>query len=99
MAEDCDFPGWLAQLEQFRSSEIEIFVPGHGMPGGKAGLELEQRFILAMQDLVANAIANGKSLKEILALPLPAPFAAWEAFASRNQNNFRTLYAKLAGGK
>ncbi len=97
IAEDCSLQGWMEQLGGFIRSDVEVFVPGHGGLGGKANLEMEQSYLVSMREMVSEAIGAGKTLTEILAKPLPDPFADWRFFEARNQNNVRSLFKILSG--
>jgi glyoxylase-like metal-dependent hydrolase (beta-lactamase superfamily II) len=93
----CDPPAWVAQLEEFERSEIEIFVPGHGPVGTKADVTLEKDYILMLEDWVAQAIEKGELVEEVLKRPLPAPFDAWSADGLPAEYNVRALYERLSG--
>jgi glyoxylase-like metal-dependent hydrolase (beta-lactamase superfamily II) len=93
----CDPQAWVAQLEGFERSEIEVFVPGHGPVGTKADVALEKEYILMLQDWVAQAIEKGEPVEAILQRPLPAPFDAWSVDGLPAEYNVRALYERMSG--
>ena len=93
----CDPRAWVAQLEGFERSRIEVFVPGHGPVGTKADIALEREYILMLEDWVAQAIGKGEPIEEVLKRPLPAPFDAWSIDGLPGDYNVRALYECLSG--
>lgn len=93
----CDPRAWVAQLEEFERSEIEVFVPGHGPVGTKADIALEREYILMLQDWVTQVLEKGEPVEEVLKQPLPAPFDAWSADGLPAEHNVRALYERLSG--
>jgi cyclase len=93
----CDPQAWVAQLEGFERSEIEVFVPGHGPVGTKADIALVREYILLLEDWVAQAIEKGEPVEAILQRPLPAPFDAWSVDGLPAEYNVRALYERLSG--
>jgi len=93
----CDPQAWVAQLEEFERSEIEVFVPGHGPVGTQADVALEREYILMLQDWVTQALEKGEPVEAILKRPLPVPFDAWSIDGLPAEYNVRALYERLAG--
>lgn len=87
---------WVAQLEGFERSEIEVFVPGHGPVGTKADVALEREYILLLEAWVAQAVERGEPVEEVLKRPMPAPFDAWSADGLPAEHNVRALYERMS---
>jgi cyclase len=92
----CDPRAWVAQLEGFERSEIEVFVPGHGPVGSKADVSLEREYILMLENWVAQAIEKGEPVESVLQRPLPKPFDAWSIDGLPAEYNVRALYERLS---
>lgn len=93
----CDPDAWMAWLAQAEGFDAEIFVPGHGPVGSKADLVSQRRYIAALEGMIADAIAEGKSVEEALARPLPA-FEAWIAAGpGRWEDNVVSAYERQLG--
>ncbi len=92
-----DPEAWVQQIEQMLAWDVETFVPGHGPVGGKAHLEREKQYIVALQAMVREAIAAGRSLDDLLKQRLPAPFDAWSADGTAGAYNLRFVYERMSG--
>jgi glyoxylase-like metal-dependent hydrolase (beta-lactamase superfamily II) len=93
----CDPQAWVAQLEGFERSEIEVFVPGHGPVGTKADVALEREYILMLEDWVTQALGRGEPVEEVLKQSLPVPFDAWSIDGLPAEHNVRAMYELLSG--
>lgn len=93
----CDPAAWVAQLEKLEQSDVETFVPGHGLVGTKADITLERRYITALEALVSWAIQEDESVEAILQRRLPAPFDAWSDDGTPLEGNVRLLHQRLSG--
>jgi glyoxylase-like metal-dependent hydrolase (beta-lactamase superfamily II) len=93
----CDSQAWVAQLEGFERSEIEVFVPGHGSVGTKTDITLEKKYILMLEGWVAQALEKGEPVEKVLKRPMPAPFDAWSIDGLPADHNVRALYERLSG--
>jgi cyclase len=87
-------PDWIAWLENLATWDVEIFVPGHGPLGGKADLDLEARYIRALEDMVLRVVRGGGSVEDALLQILPSPFDAWQATGRRFEANVRASYER-----
>ena len=87
-------PEWIVQLEEMAGWDVQTFVPGHGPLGSSADLELEARYIQALEELVQNVVKQGGAVEDALQQRLPAPFDAWQAVGIRFETNVRSAYAR-----
>lgn len=93
----CDPQAWMAWLAQAEAFDVEVFVPGHGLPGTKADLARQRAYIAALEALVAGVLAEGGAVKEALARPLPG-FETWiAASAARWEANVYSSYERQSG--
>lgn len=84
---------WLRILARLSALNLQTIVPGHGPVGTPADFEGEARYIQAIEQIVADAIKNGKTSEEAQATPIPAAFQTWawrEGFAY----NIAALYKR-----
>ncbi len=95
IAQDASLEGWLNVLDMFSDSDMEIFIPGHGPLGGHKDLDLQKEYLVQMQNLVTDALANNLPLEEILQIPEPSHFMKWGLFPQRHDNNLRSLHFQL----
>jgi cyclase len=90
-----DLAAWVKQLEGFEASNFEVFVPGHGPVGTKADIILLRKYLIAIDQLITQAMAEGKPVEDALLMPLPAPFDAWVSSDKRRfERNVRTLFQR-----
>ena len=94
-----DPPAWQARMEELERSSFTTFVPGHGPLGTKKEVALQRQYLVAVQEMVARAIQEGRSLEQALEQPLPEGFAAWGDFVQWNRMNVEFLYRRLEGTK
>jgi cyclase len=87
-------PEWIALLDRMATWDIETFVPGHGPLGSKADLDLEARYIRALEDMVQRVVQAGGSLEDALCQLLPAPFDSWQRMGHRFESNVRASYKR-----
>lgn len=87
-------PEWIAQLEEMDGWDVDTFVPGHGPLGSRADVELEARYIQALEELVQHVVQEGGAVEDALRQRLPAPFDAWQALGGRFETNVRSAYAR-----
>lgn len=55
---------WLSAMNELSDFDAEIFIPGHGRPGGKPVLIAMKHYLLQLKGLVLKQLEAGKSLKE-----------------------------------
>jgi len=93
----CNPQAWRAQLEKMEQSNIETFVPGHGSLGTKKDITLQKQYIARLEEIVAQAVREGQSPKEIVQQSLPSPFDAWlSGGMARFEANVHSLYQRLS---
>jgi glyoxylase-like metal-dependent hydrolase (beta-lactamase superfamily II) len=93
----CDPEAWMAWLAQAETFDVEVFVPGHGLPGTKADLARQRQYIAALEAMVGEVIAEGVSVDEALARPLPG-FESWiAASTARWEANVQSAYERQSG--
>jgi len=87
-------PEWIALLERMATWDIETFVPGHGPLGSKADLDLEARYIRALEDMVQRVVQAGGTVDDALHQTLPPPFDQWQSTGHRFDTNVRASYKR-----
>jgi cyclase len=55
---------WISAMDLLADFDAEIYIPGHGKPGGKPVLLAMRIYLLKLKEMVLNQLENGKSLKE-----------------------------------
>jgi cyclase len=55
---------WLSALNYLSNLDAEIYIPGHGEPGGKPMFLAMQHYMFNLKGMVLKQVENGKSLKE-----------------------------------
>jgi glyoxylase-like metal-dependent hydrolase (beta-lactamase superfamily II) len=94
----CEIDLYRKQLKSFLDSDFRVFVPGHGVVGGKPEIERELAYFDVLEDLVGRVVRRGGSLEEAAQIALPAPFDAW-LFGGMNRftANVGFMYKHLGG--
>jgi glyoxylase-like metal-dependent hydrolase (beta-lactamase superfamily II) len=92
----CDPQAWVAQLEGFERSGIDVFVPGHGPVGTKTDVALVREYILMLEDWVTQALEKDEPVEEVLKRPLPALFDDWSVDGVPAEHNVRALYERMS---
>lgn len=67
-----------AILEKVKQLDVRTLVPGHGPVGDKRDLDLMQRYITELREMVASLIAQGKPVEEASEMAIPARYRAWD---------------------
>ncbi len=65
--QDADLQGARRGLEALRSLDAEVFVPGHGAPGGPELLRAQAAYHDAVEEVVRQAMSAGKGEAEVTA--------------------------------
>jgi cyclase len=86
---------WRGILGRVALLDLETAVPGHGPVGTPADFPAVVSYIDAIEQLVAEARASGKTLEEARATPVPAAFAGW-AWEEGFGYNIDALYQRQA---
>ena len=55
---------WISAMNKLGNLDAEIYIPGHGDPGGKPVLLAMKHYLMHLKTLVLNEFGEGKSLKE-----------------------------------
>jgi len=55
---------WIASLDVLSDFDAEIYIPGHGEPGGKPVLIAMKHYLINLKEMVRNQMEKGLSLKE-----------------------------------
>ena len=55
---------WISAMNKLGNLDAEIYIPGHGDPGGKPVLLAMKHYLMHLKTLVLNEFREGKSLKE-----------------------------------
>ncbi len=85
---------WKKQIDSLVRLNASSYVPGHGPLGGVNELAMELAYLEWAEGAVVEARAAGKSLEDVLNLPLPQAFAAWPDSARISEGNARWLFAR-----
>lgn len=65
--QDADLAGARRGLEALRSLDAEVFVPGHGLPGGPELLAAQAAYHDAVEEAIRQGLATGKGEAEVAA--------------------------------
>ena len=95
MAADCSPQEWAQRLADLGTAPYPTVVPGHGPVGSRADLDLARRYILAVEEMVAGAIRDGRTLDETLKLPLPEGFDFLLLGRARHEANLRNRFSAM----
>ena len=62
---------WIAAMDLLGDFDAEIYIPGHGEPGGKPVLIAMKHYLLKLKEMILKQLEKGKSLKETQAVIRP----------------------------
>ena len=62
---------WIAAMDLLSDFDAEIYIPGHGEPGGKPVLIAMKHYLLKLKEMILKQLEKGKSLKETQAVIRP----------------------------
>ena len=62
---------WIGVMDLLGDLDAEIYIPGHGAPGGKPVLIAMKHYLLKLKEMVLKQLEKGKSLKETQAVIRP----------------------------
>jgi len=85
-------------LEEIRSMDANIFVPGHGPIGNKVNLQMLIDYIEVCQDIVNRMVSDGQSEEDVDRIAIPESFKSWQQ-AGFFRSNLHFLYKKTSGRK
>ena len=63
---------WISALNYLGNLDAEIYIPGHGAPGGKPVFLAMKHYLFNLKGMVLNQLEKGKSLKETQDVVRPA---------------------------
>jgi len=68
---------WKQSLAEIKGSGVQVVVPGHGPVGRSKSLSMMLQYIQSLENIVANMIKCGKSVKQASFEPVPSLFDTW----------------------
>lgn len=74
---DASSSAWLDRIRQLKGMDVEIFVPGHGPPGGPSDLEAFEQFLTKLRIMVEPIAKRGTERDAMETLRVPSPFDTW----------------------
>lgn len=77
--ESRDIHRWIEALHEVETWDADVYVPGHGDPGGKREVEQFRLFLEWLSNEIQTRITQGKSLDQIKADLLPFKNYPWHA--------------------
>jgi glyoxylase-like metal-dependent hydrolase (beta-lactamase superfamily II) len=86
---------WDSILEQIGRLDLETVVPGHGTVGDQWAVVRMRQYLTDLQNMVLALRGAGGDADQAAALPIPTPYAGWEAPSNFNAS-LRFLYDHLA---
>ena len=78
---DAYIEDWIKAINYMGDLNAEIYIPGHGDPGGKPVLIAMKHYLIELRQMVENQIKKGSSLKEtqdVVRPKLEAKYSNWE---------------------
>lgn len=81
---DANVDEWLSALTYLGDLDAEIYIPGHGDPGGKPVFLAMQHYMLKLKGMVLKQLENGKSLKETQDVVRPALTEKYKTWKNLN---------------
>jgi len=80
---------WIAAMELLGDFDAEIYIPGHGEPGGKPVLLAMKHYLLKLKEMVLKQLRKGKSLKEtqdVIRPVLAEKYKSWKNLKWLDEN-------------
>ena len=78
---DAYIEDWISAMNKLGNLDAEIYIPGHGDPGGKPVLLAMRHYLFNLKTLVLKGLEEGKSLKETQDAARPVlikKYKSWE---------------------
>ncbi|MFC3533933.1 quinoprotein relay system zinc metallohydrolase 1 [Vogesella facilis] len=86
---------WLAALQRLEALPFTLLVPGHGPPSRDAApIRATRRYLQWLDASLRAAAERGLTPNEVMALPLPAEFAAWAEARDEWRRSVGFLYGR-----
>ena len=86
---DAYIEDWIKAINYMGDLNVEIYIPGHGDPGGKPVLIAMKHYLIELRQMVENQIKKGSSLKETqdaVRPKLEAKYRNWEKLEWLDEN-------------
>lgn len=92
-----DIGRWLASLERLQAlldeSGASLLIPSHGPAlGGTDAIAQTRGYLQWLDARLREAAAQGRDLAEVMAMPVPEPYAHWGAMPAEYLRNVTHLY-------
>ena len=84
-------------MVEVQGLDFDILIPGHGDAGEKADVDLYLDFLRALQAAVANGVADGRSLEELLESVYFPGYEVWIINDARRLTLITETYDVLSG--
>ncbi|MEQ6291768.1 quinoprotein relay system zinc metallohydrolase 1 [Vogesella sp. GCM10023246] len=86
---------WLAALDRLQALPFKVLVPGHGPVTRDAGpIHATRRYLQWLDGSLREAAGRGLTPNEVMALPVPAEFAAWAEARDEWRRSVGFLYGR-----
>ena len=89
--------GWIETLRQVEMWDVEVFIPGHGVPSGKKELVEFRQFLDWLSAEVRTRVQEGKTLEQVKSELLPLANYHWHA-PEMGPAAVEAVYRQLARG-
>jgi len=89
---------WISALTYLGDLDAEIYIPGHGEPGGKPVFLAMQHYMLQLKGMVLKQLENGKSLKETQDAVRPALMEKYKSWKNHKwiDSNIERVYLEYS---
>jgi len=89
---------WISALTYLGDLDAEIYIPGHGEPGGKPVFLAMQHYMLQLKGMVLKQLENGKSLKETQDAVRPALMEKYKSWKNHKwiDSNIERAYLEYS---
>jgi phosphoglycerate dehydrogenase-like enzyme/glyoxylase-like metal-dependent hydrolase (beta-lactamase superfamily II) len=61
-----DSASWIRSLEKMQQLDVELVLPGHGLPDGRGLLQRQKRYFSDLRKFVKKGIDDGKDVKDLV---------------------------------
>lgn len=92
---DGQLNAWLNAIRGVEMLDVDVVAPGHGVLGDLEDVAAHRRYIEELRDLVAAGIQNGKTLADLQAELLMAPYQDWISYDQWRTLNIEGMYRIL----
>jgi len=86
-----DVDGYIGQIETVEGLDFDILAPGHGAVGSKADATENRVYMETLRDGVKAALAEGKTVDEIIASDLMSEYADWNSYGQFRDLNIQGM--------